>query len=99
MNYLLIYFGNIFVSFDRYLNNYKMAKRGLLICFVYIFLLMLLLLQLKNSTRYDYEKYSPTPMISSETSVKGDIYEASTLSELEIEFTNISVLKEVMIKG
>ena len=94
--------------------------------FVCIFLLMLLL-QLKNSTRSDYEKHSfregdnpnsmdrvhdlrerrdsflekpsPTPFISSKISVKDKFHQVKTLTELEIEFTNISVLKEVMIKG
>ena len=38
-------------------------------------------------------------MISRKNSVKGDNCQDNTLTELEIDFTNISVLREVMIKG
>ena len=38
-------------------------------------------------------------MISRKISVKGENCQDSTLNELEVEFTNISVLRGVMIKG
>ena len=70
--------------------------RGLLICFSCIFLFMLLL---HMSTDFNFVKKSPTPMISRKISVKGENCQDSTLNELEVEFTNISVLSGVMIKG
>ena len=102
-NAYLINFG-IFLEFARYLNNHTMAlqyfgsgpTRGLLKCFSCIFLLMVLL---HKSTKFNFLKKSPTPMISRKNSVKGDNCQDNTLTELEIDFTNISVLREVMIKG
>ena len=102
-NAYLIYF-LIFVAFARYLNSHIMAlqyfgsgpTRGLLICFSCIFLLMLLL---HKSTKFNFVKKSPIPMISREISVKVENRQDNTLNEMKIEFTNISVLREVMIKG
>ena len=80
--------------FARYLNNPIMTPtRGLLICFSCIFLLMLLL---HKSTKFNSVKKSPKPR---KNSVKDENHQDNTLTELEIDFTNISVLREVMIKG
>ena len=92
-NSYLFYF-LIFIVFARYLNNPIMTPtRGLLICFSCIFLLMLLL---HKSTKFNFVKKSPTPR---KNSVKDENHQDNTLTELEIDFTNISVLREVMIKG
>ena len=74
----------------------SVPTRGLLICFSCIFLLMLLL---HKSTKFHFVKKSPTPKISRKISVKGENHQDNTLTELKIDFTNISVLREVMIKG
>ena len=93
-NSYLFYF-LIFIVFARYLKNPIMTPiRGLLICFSCIFLLMLLL---HKSTKFNFVKKSPTPK---KISMKDENHiKDNTLTELEIDFTNISVLREVMIKG
>ena len=80
--------------------------RGLLISLSCIFLFMLLSGHWTFADTTILQKHSPKPKHfdirateSSELPLKDEITQANVLSDLVIEFTNISATREEMIKG